>query len=67
MCGIEKVSSIRSISGSWLLNSVGVLLRFALYSGYSASRNVFRERSNATATWVGCSSRSTLTSIDVNP
>ena len=55
------------MSGSWLLNSVGVLLRFALYSEYSASRKVWRERSNATAAWVGCSSRSTLTSIEVNP
>ena len=61
------MSSTRSISGSWLLNSVGVLLRFALYSEYSASRKVWRERSNATAAWVGCSSRSTLTSIEVNP
>ena len=56
-----------SIRGSWLLNSGGVLLRFALYSEYSARRNVWRETSNATATWVGFSSRSTLTSIEVKP
>ncbi|MCY1250232.1 hypothetical protein D9M72_638460 [compost metagenome] len=64
---MEKVSSIRWMSGSWLLNSPGVLLRLALYSEYSSSRNVWRDRSKATATWVGCSSRSTLTSIEVNP
>ncbi len=56
-----------SISGSWLLNSEGVLLRFALYSAYCSRRNVCRETSKATATWVGCSSRSTLTSIEVKP
>ena len=59
--------STSSISGSWLLNSGGVLLRFALYSAYSSRRKVWRETSNATATWVGCSSRSTLTSIEVKP
>ena len=62
-----SASSSASISGSWLLNSSGVLLRFALYSEYSSSRNVLRDTSNATPTWVGCSSRSTLVSIEVNP
>ena len=65
--GMANASSTRSISGSWLLNSSGVLFRFALYSAYSANRKVCRETSNATATWVGCSSRSTLTSIEVKP
>ena len=64
---MRSASSTSSISGSWLLNSSGVLLRFALYSEYSASRNVCRDTSNATATWVGCSSRSTLISIEVKP
>ncbi len=53
--------------GSWLPNSSGVLLRLALYSEYSSMRKVWRETSNATATWVGCSSRSTLISIEVKP
>ena len=35
--------------------------------GNSAVRNVVRDTSNATATCVGRSSRSTLISIDVNP
>ena len=64
MCSASRTSSI---SGSWLLNSSGVLLRLALYSGYSSSRKVWRETSKATATWVGCSSRSTLMSIEVKP
>ena len=55
------------MSGSWLLNSVGVLLRPALYSAYSSIRNVLREMSKATAMWVGASSRSTLMSIEVKP
>ncbi len=53
--------------GSWLLNSSGVLLRLALYSAYSSIRNVFRETSNATAAWVGRSSRRTLVSMEVKP
>ena len=55
------------MSGSWLLNSSGVLLRFALYSGYSSRRKVWRDLSNATAMWVGSSSRITLMSIEVKP
>ena len=55
------------ISGSWLENSSGVLLRFALYSEYSARRKVCRDLSKATPMWVGCSSRSTLISIEVKP
>ena len=55
------------MSGSWLLNSSGVLLRFALYSGYSSRRKVWRDLSNATAMWVGSSSRITLISIEVKP
>ena len=39
----------------------------ALYSGNSSVRKVCRDTSNATATWVGCSSRSTLMSMDVKP
>ena len=49
------------------LNSSGLVDRFALYSTYSSERNVFRDTSNATARWVGSSSRSTLMSIEVNP
>ncbi len=64
---MRSASRTSSISGSWLLNSSGVLLRFALYSGYSSMRNPWRDTSKATATWVGCSSRSTLMSIDVKP
>ena len=64
---MRSASSTSSMSGSWLPNSSGVLLRFALYSEYSASRKVCRETSKATATWVGCSSRSTLISIEVKP
>src|SRR5690606_28586736 len=48
-------------------NSAGDLERFALYSEYASDRNVFRETSKATPTWVGCSSRSTLISIEVKP
>ena len=35
------------------LELVRVLLRFALYSGYSSRRKVWRDLSNATAMWVG--------------
>ena len=55
------------MSEIWPVNSCGDLLRLALYSVYSSERNVLRETSNATPTWVGFSSRSTLMSIDVNP
>ena len=55
------------ISDTWPLNSSGDLERLALYSAYSSERNVCRETSKATATWVGCSSRSTLISIEVKP
>ncbi len=64
---MRRASRTSWISGSWLLNSSGVLLRFALYSEYSASRNVCRDLSKATPTWVGVSSRRTLMSIEVNP
>ena len=64
---MRSASSTSSISGSWLENSAGVLLRLALYSAYSAMRKVWRETSKATPTWVGCSSRSTLISIEVKP
>ena len=62
-----RASRTSWISGSWLLNSSGVLLRFALYSGYCSRRNVCRDLSKATPTWVGSSSRRTLMSIDVKP
>ena len=55
------------MSGTWLLNSFGVTDRPALYSAYSSERKVWRETSNATATWVGTSSRSRLISIEVKP
>ena len=64
---MRRASSTSLISGSWLENSSGVLLRFALYSEYSARRKVWRDLSNATPTWVGCSSRRTLMSIEVKP
>ena len=38
-----------------------------MYSAYASLRKVTRETSNATATCVGCSSRSTLISIEVKP
>ena len=62
-----RASSTSWISGSWLLNSSGVLFRFALYSGYCSRRKVWRDLSNATPTWVGTSSRITLMSIEVKP
>ena len=62
-----RASSTSSMSGSWLPNSEGVLLRLALYSEYCSSRKVCRDTSKATPTWVGCSSRSTLMSIEVKP
>ena len=65
--GMLSASRTSSISGSWLENSPGVLFRFALYSEYSCMRKVWRETSKATATCVGCSSRSTLISIEVKP
>jgi len=55
------------MSETWPLNSVGDAERFALYSAYCSRRKVCRDTSNATTTWVGASSRSTLMSIDVNP
>ena len=64
---MRSASRTSSISGSWLENSPGVFCRLALYSEYSAIRKVWRETSKATPTWVGCSSRSTLMSIEVNP
>ena len=64
---MRSASSTSWIRGSWLLNSSGVLLRLALYSGYSASRKVCLDLSKATPTWVGTSSRSTLMSIEVKP
>ena len=39
----------------------------ALYSTYSSRRQVCRDRSNATATWVGRSSRSRLINMEVKP
>lgn len=48
-------------------NSSGVADRPSLYSGYFSLRNVCRDTSNAAATWLGCSSRSRLMSIAVNP
>ena len=65
--GMASVSSTCWISGSWEENSEGVLLRPALYSAYSCSRKVWRDLSKATPTWVGCSSRRTLTNIEVKP
>ncbi len=55
------------MSGIWPLNESGVAERVALYSGNSAERNVVRDTSNATPTWVGRSSRRVLMSIEVKP
>ena len=52
---------------TWPANSGGDEARFALYSGNDSVRKVCRDTSNATATWVGRSSRSTLMSIEVKP
>ena len=65
--GTRSASSTSLTSDTWPLNSVGLVERLALYSAYSSDRNVCRETSNATAIWVGASSRSTLMSIDVKP
>ncbi len=47
--------------------SAGVSARPALYSAYWVCRKVGVGRSQATATWVGRSSRSTLINIEVKP
>ena len=53
-CRIRSASSTSCSSGDWPVNSVGVAERPALYSAYSSVRNVCRETSKATPTWVGC-------------
>lgn len=65
--GMRSASSTSKIRLTWLRNSSGVFCRPALYSTYCSCRNVGSERSNATAMWVGCSSRRTLMSIEVKP
>ena len=64
---MPSASSTSKIRLSWPLKSVGVSLRLALYSTYCSCLNVGSLRSKATAMWLGCSSRSTLISIAVNP
>ena len=64
---MPSASSTSKIRLSWLRKSAGVSRRFALYSTYCSCRKVGSLRSKATATWVGCSSRSTLMSIAVKP
>ena len=64
---IFRASSTSCSSDTWPLNSVGVAERPALYSEYSSVRNVLRDTSKATPTWVGCSSRRTLMSMEVKP
>ena len=51
----------------WERNSSGVLARLALYSGKISERNVLRETSKATATWVGFSLESSESSIVAKP
>ena len=51
---IRRASSTSRTSATWPWNSLGVAERVALYSAYSSARNVWRETSKATATWVGC-------------
>ena len=62
-----SASSTSLISATCPLNSGGDADRLALYSAYSSLRNVCRDTSKATARCVGCSSRNTLISIEVNP
>ena len=64
---MPSASSTSKIRLTWLRNSSGALVRPALYSTYCSCLKVGSLRSNATATCVGCSSRSTLISIAVNP
>ena len=65
---IRSAASTSLISVDLAAELLGASLdRFALYSAYCSLRNVCRDTSNATATWVGCSSRSTLMSIEVKP
>jgi hypothetical protein len=52
---------------TWPAKSAGVSARPALYSAYRSVRKERREMSNATTMCVGCSSRSTLISIEVKP
>ena len=65
--GMARAARISRIRSTCPANSAGDDARFALYSGKDSVRNVCRDTSKATATWVGRSSRSTLMSIDVNP
>ena len=65
--GIRSASSTSLISADLAGELVGVVDRLALYSAYSSRRKVWRDTSNATATCVGCSSRSMLISIEVKP
>ena len=67
MVGMRSASSTSLISETWPVNSSGDFDRLALYSEYSSMRKVCRDTSKATPTWVGCSSRSTLISIEVKP
>src|SRR6266851_1358628 len=64
---MPSASSTSKIRLSWLRKSSGVCWRLALYSTYCSCLNVGSPRSNATATCVGFSSRSTLMSIAVTP
>ena len=63
----EEPIVVRNDGTSWAELAGGDFDRLPLYSAYCSERNVCRETSNATATCVGCSSRSTLISIEVNP
>ncbi len=65
--GIRSVSTTSRISGSCCLKSSGVSRLPALYSAYCASRTVGLPLSNATAIRSGCSSPSSLMSMEVNP
>ena len=64
---MPSAPSTSLVMSIWPRNSSGVADRPALYSGYFSSRKVCRETSNAAAMWLGCSSRSRLISIAVNP
>ncbi len=65
--GTRSAASTSLTRLTWPLKSTGVSLRLALYSAYCSVRNDRRDTSKATTMWVGCSSRSTLMSIEVNP
>ena len=64
---MRSAASTSLMSSTCPRNSSGEAARCALYSANSSVRQVCRDTSNATTTWVGRSSRSRLISIEVKP